>query len=639
MRRGMSWVWLLALAFMGSVVSADESTPKDKPRDEDKSTVTVRVDVASAEDDEESEDPILRLVEVRLDEHVVPARMINLPLPGKTQTVQDLLDKFQQWSKDDKLGGVLLDISNLNLSLADVQELKQGLSRLREADKKVFAFLNAGTPVGYLLAADADEIATSPTGAVILPGVGRLFPYMKGHYQLLGVEYDVITCGRFKYPGFLNEREPNQYFKQEFDAILDSWIDEYKTMLADGRDLDAEKVTEIIDTALFSATQAQQRGLFDRLAYYDEYRDQVLKRERMKRWKSEDRGLAEVNSLQDFVGLINDQLKKAEEARKAVGPKIAVLHARGPIIDVNLGAGFASQVICRDDFIGVVDELIRNKSIKAVVMRVDSPGGSGYASDQIWKRLRELGDKKPLVVSMGTVAGSGGYYIACPAAKIFAQPTTITGSIGVLGVFQSSWSLFNRADVELAEMKRGARSTLGAPHRTLSKEDRAFIQKYMDDFYGVFVDRVAQTRRLPVERVREIAEGRIYTGRDAKEIGLVDELGGLEDAIQAAKEMAGIPSSAELKIVHYPRPSSLGEMFESLSAAGTPGLASVSSLLGPAKPVSFESQLDLFSQSPSVLCWMAVPPFWQTLSPLPDVARSLMPVETRFDVRNLLGAP
>ncbi len=215
-------------------------------------------------------------------------------------------------------------------------------------------------------------------------------------------------------------------------------------------------------------------------------------------------------------------------------------------------------MICRDDFSKVVDELKENDSIKAVVLRIDSPGGSGYASDVIWRHLRQLDEEKPLIVSMGSVAGSGGYYLACPGRRIFAQPTTITGSIGVLGILESRRSAFNRMDLEIAEMKRGERSNLGAPHRALDKKEVDFIQGYIDDFYDIFIERVATSRRRPESEIRKIAEGRIWSGRDALENGLVDELGGLSAAVESARDMANIPDSAELKIVHYPLRRKLG---------------------------------------------------------------------------------
>lgn len=597
-RWATTWILLLGLAV--PVFGLDEDTKGSKKEGEPGEAAL-----------EETESPILRLAELRLDQHVVPARLINLPLPGKTKTVQDVLDRFKKWSENDKIGAVLLDTSLVNLSLADIEELRAGVMRLRKADKKVMAFLNGTTPQGYLLACAADEIAMAPTGAVLIPGLGRLFPFMKGYYQRLGLEFDVITAGRYKYPGFLNTREPSKYFKEEFNAILDSWIGDYMQMIGISRNLSPEAVQTIVNTALFDAASAQQHGLVDTIAYLDEYRTRVLRKEKMKRMRGDEEGLANVNSIQDLVELINDAMREAQEARRAVGPKIAVLHARGPIIDMSMGAGFASTVICRDDFVKVLDELRKNKSIKAVVMRVDSPGGSGYASDVIWQKLRELDDVKPLVVSMGSVAGSGGYYIACPARRIFAQPTTITGSIGVLSIFRCAQSALNRADYEIEPMARGRRSLLGAPHKELDKGDRQFIQDYMDNFYGVFVDRVATTRKIPASEVRKIAEGRIYTGRQALALGLIDELGGVDQAIEAARRMANIPPSAELKIVHYPRAGSLGEIFESFSSVGVSRAVEMFAKGAAAAPVmSFDEQLFVLSERVQPLCWMGVPEFY-----------------------------
>jgi len=622
----------LALGVTGPSLASDNKKP------EEGRTEKTKGESKKKKDEKAKASPILRMAELRIDEFVVPARMFNLPLPGKTRTVQDLLERMEKWRKDDRIGAVLLDVGRVALSLPDIQELRGGLERLKTSDKKVFAFLNAASPGAYLLACMADQIATPPTGNVIVPGLGALFPFMKGYFQMVGLEFDVITAGKYKYPGFLNKRKPNKYFRAEYDAILDSWIKDYRQIIAQGRNLPSEVVQEVIDTALFDAQQAQQRGLVDVLAYYDEYRDRVLRAEKMKRHRGAKRSLANVNSLQGFMELINEEIRRSAESRKAVGPKIAVLHARGPIVDFNMGAAFATQLICRDDFVKVIDELRKNKSIKTVVMRVDSPGGSGYASDVIWHALRRLNEKKPLVVSMGTVAGSGGYYIACPARKIFAHPTTITGSIGVLGIFQCAQSLFNRNDYELASMARGKRALLGSPHREMGKGDRAFLQQYINDFYDIFVERVAVTRKMPASEVRKLAQGRIYTGRDALKLNLVDELGGLAEAIQAAREMANIPASAEFKIVHYPRPSSLGEIFESFSSVGMTRVtdALVSATTG-VRPMSFEQQLMLFSQQPRALCWMAVPDFFQPQPVAGLMGHPMMGIDRTFAHKLLFG--
>ena len=568
-------------------------------------------------------DTVPRLAEMRIDEKTLSARSVNLPIPGSSRTVQDLLDKMSEWSEDDKIGGVLLDLGNIMLSMADVEELRGGIQQFQEADKKVWAYLNGGDPNAYLLACAADEIAVAPSGSTVIPGLGNLFTFMEGYHQLVGSEFQVITAGKYKYPGFLNRREPNEYFHEEFGCILDSMFGDYVQMIAAGRDLDEDKVRDLIDHGIFNAPQAQQNGLVDTLCYFDEYRERVLKREKMKCHRDTSDELKDLTSIQDIMEWMNDRMQEAVKAREAVGPKIAVLHARGPIVDVNLGAAFASQLICRDDFSKVVDELRKDKSIKAVVLRIDSPGGSGYASDIIWQHLRKLDEEKPLVVCMGRVAGSGGYYIACPGRKIFAQPTTITGSIGVLAILESQRSAFNRMDIEIAEMKRGKRATLGAPHRALDEEEVDLLQSYIDDFYDIFIDRVATTRQRPASEIREIAEGRIWSGRDAIEIGLVDELGGLHEAIEAAREYANIPASAELKILHYPRVGSLGELLDSFSPLASADAVEAYLKAGGVTDLSVQQQLSLFTDRIQPLCWMATPTL--AIPRRANLLRSLLP--------------
>lgn len=616
-----TWKWSLILMLSAGLAVQSAGLRAEEPQD-DEEAAEEAVEEQTAEEPKEQkaeETPIKRLVELKLDEFVVPARQINLPLPGRTRTLQEVLEKLDEWREDEKVGAVLLNLSNFDLSIPNVEELRAGVAELREAGKKVFCYLNASGPNAYLLACATDEIAIAPVGGVVLPGFGYQFPFYKGNLELRGLEAQVVAAGRYKYPGFDTRREPNKHFIEEFEAILDSWYDDYKRIVAEGRDLDMAKVEQIVDTALFQPEEARNLGLVDVLAYYDDYRDRVLKRERFKKSKSEESDLSKIMSLQDLVDLLMEKAREERKKHEEVGPKIAILHARGPIIDFSLGPVFSSMLICRDDFIEVIDQIRRNKSIKAVVMQIDSPGGSGYASDMIWKKLRELDEKKPLVVCMQRVAGSGGYYIACPARLIFAQPTTITGSIGVLGMKVSPTGLFNRLDFDWLDMERGKRSMLFYGMEAWDEEELAFIQDHIDWFYEIFLGKVAETRKLSKQRVREIAEGRIYTGRQAAELGLVDRLGGLDDAVDAARELADIPPSAELKLVHYPRPSSLGELFEGFMSVG-PAMELFARAAAPAIELNFEQQLMLLSQRAfggGVLTWMPLPDLPGIMRPAP----------------------
>jgi protease-4 len=551
--------------------------------------------------------PIKKLVEVKIDQYLVPAKALNIPLPGRTKTVREMLERFEKYAEDEEVGAVLLNLDGVYLAIPDVEELRAGVANLCNAGKKVLAFLNAGDPMSYLVACQASEIAVAPTGSLAIPGIGRLFPFMRGMYQMQGIEYDVITAGRFKYPGFMNRREPNKYFLEEFNAILDDWYEDYVKFIAQGRDLPPDKVRNLIDIALFDAQAAKNRGLVDVIAYYEEYRDRIIRRHKFEKAPDYDSSFMRITSLTDMLNAWQKQVREAQKGYTEVGPKIAVLHARGPIIDMNLGSSFSSQLIMRDTFVETIEQIRKNKTIRAVVLHIDSPGGSGYASDVIWRKLRELDEEKPLVVSMGTVAGSGGYYIACPGRLIFAQPTTITGSIGVIGIIANMASAYNRMDMNLAEMKRGSRSLLGSSHRGILPEDRRFIQKYILDFYEIFLDRVAATRRMPKDEVRKIAEGRIYTGRQALELGLVDRLGGLKDAIAAARDLADIPPSAEAKLVHYPRPVSIGQLIEEGFGGMSMSMETIIQAQSAAPRVPFDNQLRHFARTHKPLCWMAVP--------------------------------
>ncbi|HWL92407.1 MAG TPA: signal peptide peptidase SppA [Phycisphaerae bacterium] len=634
------------LAFPPLLRAADDPPKSDKKsakKQDDKKRASAdddKKDSKKTDDEEKKIDPVKRLIEIRIDPFLVPARAINVPLPGRIRTARELVESLEKLGKDDSVGAILLNVDGLALAVPDIEELRRSLTEFRASGKKVMAYLNMGEPNGYLLACAADEIAIAPSGSLALPGLGRVFAFTKGMMQLQGIEYDVITAGAYKYPGFVNSREPNKFFLEEMNQIMDDQFGDYVRIVAEGRKLSKEKVREIIDTCLFEPEDAKNTGLVDEIAYYEEYRERLLRRGKLKKGDLDGSDMSKITSLQDLLTQITKEMTKAQESYKAVGPKIAVLHARGPIVDMNLGSGFASSLIMRDEFVKSIEEIRKNKTIRGVVLRIDSPGGSAYASDVIWRKLTDLNDEKPVVVSMGTVAGSGGYYIACPGRLIFAEPTTITGSIGVIAMLANQQSAINRMDVDTYEMKRGDRALLGSGHREMRPEDRELIKGYILNTYEQFLDRVAEGRKMPKKEIRKLAGGRIYTGRRALEIGLVDRLGGLKDAIAATREMADIPASAEIKLVHYPRPSSFGELAESFF--GISAMMEAAQLAqSPAAQVSFERQLRYFGSQPKALCWMGIPEFctWTSPSIMQQAPLNLLGIDQDQPLKPFLTTP
>lgn len=642
MNRSRWTLWLALLAFGAApAVWADE--PEAPAEDEAAAeTVEQEDEQAGAEPAVETEEAeqVKMLAELILDHNVISARLLNIPWSGRTRTFQEIRNKINAWADQDEIGAVMLNITNFYLPLPEIEELREGIDRLKKAGKKVYAHLNLCGPEGYLLACAADQICIAPSGVVVLPGIGRAFPFMQGHYQMLGVEYDVITAGKYKYPGFLNQRGPNDFFLEEIGTMFDSWFEDYIKMVAEGRGITPEHVREFIDQAAVRGADAIYLDLVDHQAFPHEYRDRILRRTGMKLRQDELIDWSQINSVQDMLNLMSRGWDRQKQAHKAIGPKIAVVTARGPFIDISLGPAFANLAICRDDFIQTLEEIRRDKSIRGLVVRIDSPGGSGYCSRAIYQKLMEIDAVTPVVVSMGRVAASAGYHMACPARLIFAEPTTITASIGVLGILPSNWSALNRADFNMYSLERGARSMIMSGYRPLSSEDRAFVQDVINKSYDDFIDDVARGRGMAREQVRQLAGGRVYTGRDAIELGLVDRLGGVEDAIQAVRRLAGISGGTKVRIVHYPRFASLGEFIADAGTAvmllGLQGQQNADPLSRmiqlaemPAEPLSVERQIKLLSQGPEPLYWM----------PLPDLHRMWHPYHESFGGLRLLQGP
>ena len=271
-------VWMLLLAF--SIAPAALAGDEKPARDEKAVEENIEKGEAEATKDK-TEELVKKMATLTLDHNVVPAKTLNIAWSGKTRTLGDVIEKLEEWGDENEIGAVLLNITDMRLGFADVQELRDAVVRLKGKDKKIFAYLQGG-PTGYLLATAADEICIAPAGDVALPGLGFALPFLKGNFQMRGLEYQVITAGNYKSSGQLDRREPSKYFWQEFTALIDSWFDNYVGLIVEGRKIDRDKVLKIIDQALLDTDEAMQNGLVDHEAYFEDYRDRVLRRERMK---------------------------------------------------------------------------------------------------------------------------------------------------------------------------------------------------------------------------------------------------------------------------------------------------------------------------------------------------------------------
>ncbi len=249
MKYGTRIHWLALLATVALVAPPSGAIAASAAAVHEDESATASDDSTAEADGKKKKNPIRKLVEIRVDPFLVPARQFNVPIPGRIRTTQDLLDQLEKLGKDEDVAAILLNLDGVALPLPDVEAVSAGIQRFRDAGKEVKAFLNSGDPSSYLLACAADEIAIAPSGMLVIPGLGRVFPFMRGMYQMQGIEFDVITAGAFKYPGYNTSREPNEYFVQEFEEIMDSWYGDYVSVIATGRDIPEADVRDLVRRA------------------------------------------------------------------------------------------------------------------------------------------------------------------------------------------------------------------------------------------------------------------------------------------------------------------------------------------------------------------------------------------------------
>ena len=464
---------------------------------------------------------------------------------GRGITLRDLVAGLEAAAKDDRVKGVVLHVGSGPLGMAYTQEIRDAVKEFRSKGKFAVAFAETFGEGGngnlhYYLATAFEEIWLQPSGDVSLTGFSLEEPFLADALNAVGVTAQLDQ--RMEYKGLADTFTKTSMpapIRENLQRLLDSWLDQVAQGMAERGKFDAAAARGLIDRGPFLAAQAKTEKLVDRLGYWDEVKQAVNDR------VGKD---AAWFSLRDYAA----SLTPADDAAR-----IAVVYGLGPVqLATNEQDGlFGPAVMGSSAVATAIRDAVDDTAIRAIVFRVDSPGGSYVASDTIWRevqRARDLG--KPVIVSMGEVAASGGYFVSAPATKIVAQPGTITGSIGVAGgkmVFAGLWDMLR---LHWDGVKAGANADMESVHKFYTADGWSRVQQGLDRVYADFTEKVAAGRNLPIDKIREVAKGQVWTGRDAKERGLVDELGGYTVAIRLAREAAKIPAEAPVSVEEYPPP-------------------------------------------------------------------------------------
>jgi protease-4 len=491
----------------------------------------------------------------------------------KKTTLLDIVQDIERAKKDKRVKGLIVKLDLLNAGIGKIQELREAFLDFRQNGKTVVFFMEGGSNKEYYLASSGNKIVMLPTGYLDLTGISAEVTFIKKTLEKLGIEAELEHIGDYKTASDLVTRDSMSVAHREMENwLLDDLYEQMSGDISRQRGMSQADLKSKIDQGPHSAKEAKEKGLVDELAYYDQI-DQIIK---------------------DQAGEKPYKLGFGRYAREenykyswGISPKIAVIFATGSIMSGESGSNFfLGKIMGSETIVGSIRKAREDRTIKAIVFRIDSGGGSGIASDVIWREIILCKGKKPFIVSMSDVAGSGGYFIACPGDTILADPGTITGSIGVISGKFNLKGLYEKIGFSKEVLKRGEHSDFFTTTRGFTEEERKMVRKLNQEFYDDFVNKVAEGRKMSFDAVDQIGRGRVWTGNQAKANGLVDELGGLKQAIEIAKIKAGIKEKAVVEIVTLPkRWSFFGWDFEEAF-----------SFLGPKKVLKDLDRLEEFNQ-------------------------------------------
>ncbi|MBF0394623.1 MAG: S49 family peptidase [Alphaproteobacteria bacterium] len=473
--------------------------------------------------------------------------------------LRDVVDALAVASADPRVQGLFVTLDGAKLPMAQAQELRRAVLAFRQAGKKALVFSHTLGEMGpatidYYLASAFGEIWLQPSGDLAITGFRLESPFLNEALVDLGIQPQVAARHEFKSAHEIVTRTGfSREAKATLGGLIDSWVEQVVAGIAETRKLDPAVVRKLIDTAPLMAAEAKDAGLVDRLGYAGDAR------------------LALAPDEVDRMD-VRDYLDRAGRPGDKADKKIALIYGVGQVmLGGDEGGAFDDgSRMTVDKLVGAFRDAALDEDVEAILFRVDSPGGSYVASDAIYDAVREArAAGKPVVVSMGNMAASGGYFVSMPASLIFAEPGTVTGSIGVFAGKVALAEFWPKLGIHWDSLERGANSSIWSLNEPFSESAWARLNLILDRIYADFTGKVGQTRNLTPEKLDEVARGRVWSGADAHRLGLVDRLGGLGDGLAAAKELAGLPPGREVAVTVFPKPKRpIVLLFEALEAGG-----------------------------------------------------------------------
>ena len=469
----------------------------------------------------------------------------------------DLCEKIDELARDDEIQHVLFDLSSptLRLNLAQLSELSRHIHKLRDAHKRTFAWLENADTIHYAIAAACDTILMTDLGSLDLPSLSIMTLHFRDAMELLGAKASYARTGDFKgavEPFTLSEM--SEQLRAHYKEMLVSMNDALLDQICAGRKLSREQLRKIQSERLFTPSAAEQAKLVDAVVPFGTSRENVVRLIGQDvTWVEPQRTRPKQLSFFELMG----KLMGGAPERKANKPAVAVLHLDGQIMD---GEREMPELLVSGPMVKAINELESDDNVRAVVARINSPGGSATASEAVRRALERLAAKKPLVVSMGSMAASGGYWISCVGKPVYSEPETITGSIGVFALKLSFGPFLKKIGIKVESVTLDESASAMAIDRGWTPGEQERMQGFVDDIYDKFLKLVASSRKLKVEQVSALAGGRVWSGAQAQKLGLVDKLGGLDDALAAVAREAGLEPGYQ--VIHRPRKRNFFELFD-----------------------------------------------------------------------------